>query len=83
MVALCMYIAANFFPCLLYAQSQLPHFSSPCPLYSSFLPTHVITMNTDDINMPESSFVEHNTAISPYQHWWISSVASWKWKVQQ
>ncbi len=56
----------------------LPNPHCPLNLYSSFLPTHIITMNTCDINMPECSSVEHNTAISLYQYWWISSVASWK-----
>ncbi len=30
-----------------------------CSLLPSFPPTYVITMNTDDINMPESSSVRH------------------------
>jgi hypothetical protein len=76
LLALCSESTAPFFV-------PLPNPHCPLNFYSSFLPTHVITMNTGNINMPECSSVEHNTAISPYQYWWISSVASWKWKVQQ
>jgi hypothetical protein len=63
-----LYLVTNLCPCRPFAQSQLRNFQSPypvpiAPFFPSFPHTHVKTTTTDDINMPESSSVGHNTVV--------------------